>query len=187
MPSPNDPLQEPPAPLGPRENPSVTKIDAFGIKLEIPLARWAIACLATVLIAAAVGASIYFTITKVGQNAFIPVDQLNVYQEDTWHQTSETPTSRDTVEQTFDSDNMTVTVTHFKSDGCVKIVTHVAGTKNGQSKWIFGENAHTRGQQPKLDTLLSPEFSGTRIELALNSPDGKGSLQDDRKTPVYMG
>src|ERR1035437_73991 len=60
------PAQNPTPPLSDAPT-SVTKIEALGIKLEIPLPKWAVPSLAMVLIVAAVGVSVYWSVSKISK------------------------------------------------------------------------------------------------------------------------
>jgi len=167
---------------------SVTKIEAFGIKLEIPLPKWSVAALGTVLIAAALGGSAYYGITKVSNSAFVPQDQLNIYEEDTYHQTSEPEKSKEIRKETFADGTTTVEVDHFMSDGCVKVVRFNEATHSGGSRWIFGENAHTKGRHPDASLKIPEESLGNQqIEIALNSLADKNHSGADFTLAAFQG
>lgn len=63
-----------PVPGSPDNQVNATKIEAFGVKLEIPLPKWAVASLAVLLIATALGAAVYYSATKISDSVIMPAE-----------------------------------------------------------------------------------------------------------------
>lgn len=154
---------------------SITKIEAFGVKLEIPLPKWAIACLAVLLIALGCGAAIYWGYPSVTKTVLVPTAQAEVYEESAFHST-EPKTLREEKEESFEF--VTVAIHYFKSDGCVEIVRWNDATHKGDGLWMFGEHPHTPVHNHPTNhsaTAGYPAFSqGTQRDLKFISDDDLG-------------
>ncbi len=164
-------------PANPSENPGVTKIEAFGAKAELPLPRWAIACIAVVLIAVSAVGGAYYAYDKIATTTLVPKEQLNVYLATQFHDTSDTD-KKDTSTQDYPDDGILITVIHFHSDGCVEIVRYDKAKKKGDAKWMFGPHAHTGNPEPEkagvesgqsLKTLQSVQLDDGEIQKAVAS------------------
>src|SRR5579863_5957537 len=119
---------------------STTKIEAFGVKLEVPFPKWAIACIAVLIIVAGAGGAIYWSFHSITQAVFVPTAQAEVYEESAFHST-EPKTLKEEKEESFDL--VTVTIHYYKTDGCVEIVRWDGATNKGDGLWMFGEHPHT--------------------------------------------
>jgi hypothetical protein len=118
---------------------SRTIIEAFGIKLDIPLPKWAIVCLAILMIVTLATAGIYWVATTVEGKVLVPGAQMKEYQENAFH-TSEPADLKASKEDTFELTK--VTINYFKSDGCVQIVRWDAARNRGDGHWMFGAHPH---------------------------------------------
>jgi hypothetical protein len=169
----------------PEDAPSATKIEALGIKVEIPLPKWAVACLAAIIVIGVLVGGIYLSATKLTHSVFIPTSQMEVYEETNFHLTQ--PSSlRVSKEETFDA--VTITVNYFKSDGCVQIVRWDALTAKGDGLWMFGEHPHSVGHvhEAQLTTPRPPTtsaFPSLKSISYLQLTPGEGA----QLTPVQGG
>lgn len=139
---------------------SATKIEAFGIKLEIPLPKWAVACLAMLLLLAAMGAGVYWSVTRISRTVLIPAAQAEVYEETNFHLT-EPKELKEAKEELFNG-LTTVTINYYKSDGCVQIVRWDASAQKGDGLWMFGAHPHTAGHTHQITS--SSNRSGVRSD-----------------------
>ena len=122
----------------PSEATARTTIEFLGLHIEIPLPKWAIACLAVLLIATVAGAGIYWAKTTLLNKELISESQLQEYKENAFH-ASEPDDLKATKEEDFDSTK--VTIKYFKSDGCVQVVRTLPNGKY-DAPWIFGPIPH---------------------------------------------
>jgi hypothetical protein len=153
-------------PLSSEENPRTT-IEAFGIKLDIPLPKWAIAWLAVLSLALVVSAAVYWSVTKIGKTVLVPASQMEVYEESSFH-SAEPPEFKMSKEEKFDL--TTVTINYFKTDGCVQIVRWDAARNQGDGLWIFGAHPHASGHNHALNSSFQ------RPEMQSSSP-ASGALK----------
>ena len=171
------------------EEPSRTTFEAFGIKLDIPLPKWAIVCLAVVLIATVASAGIYWLVIHFGKTVLVPSAQVEVYEESAFHanEPSELKASK---EDTFDLTK--VTINYFRSDGCVQIVRWDAAKRRGDGLWMFGTNPHiaeghhdhavrSSFQQPGLQA--SPAAA---TDLKLISYEPKPEFAEDQPQRAHL-
>ena len=139
------------------DQPSVTKVEGFGLKLEIPLPKWAVACLAALIVVGAAVAGIYLSATKLRNTVLIPAAQMEVYEETSFHLT-EPNTLKLTREENFDT--ITITLNYFKSDGCVQIVRWDAANAKGDGLWMFGAHPHSTGHVHTQNVVGSEPVQG---------------------------
>jgi hypothetical protein len=137
-----------PAPLSSDSAASTTKIEAFGVKLEVPLPKWAVAGLAVLLLVATASAAAYWSVTRLSMTVLVPAAQVEVYEETNFHLT-EPKELKEAKEEVFDS-LTTVTINYFKSDGCVQVVRWDASTNKGNGLWMFGAHPHTVGHDHQV-------------------------------------
>jgi hypothetical protein len=186
-PSPN------PAPGSPD---NLTKIDAFGVKLEIPLPKWAVASLAVLLIAVALCAAVYYSATKISNSVIMPAPKLAEYEESNFHELE--PKQLKVIKEEQVDDMTTVTVNYFKSDGCVQVIRYNNSTAKSDAQWLFGLHPHALHIQKaayKLtpshipDRQLLPEsyrLTWDRPHMALRKADFQ-SVQQGRCLNPHPG
>jgi hypothetical protein len=172
---------------------SVTKIEALGVKLEIPLPKWAVAVLAVLLLIAAAGAGAYWSVTRIGKTVLIPAAQAEVYEETNFH-LSEPDELKEAKKELFNG-LTTVTINYFKSDGCVQIVRWDAVANKGDGLWMFGAHPHTVGHNhetaslPNASEAPSTQPAARNLRSVSYKPliDEGIDLGDDHLHPVQGG
>jgi hypothetical protein len=169
LPAPNliSPSSESPA--------SVTRIEALGVRLEVPLPKWAVTALAVLLLVAAAGAAVYWSVTRISKTVLVPAAQMEVYEETNFH-LSEPDELKEAKKEVFNG-LTTVTINYFKSDGCVQIVRWDAVANKGDGLWMFGAHPHTSGHNHQ--TASSPNPSE-----APSAPPISGTLMSTSYKPM---
>lgn len=169
------------------EETSRTRIEALGIKLDIPLPKWAIACLAVLLLALVASAGVYWSVTNIGKTVLVPASQVEVYEETNFHMT-EPKELRESKEETFDL--TTVTVNYFKTDGCVQIVRWDKARNQGDGLWMFGAHPHTVGHTHAAGVSSArpalPSSSATSAQLKLASYKPAPDMDEDQTPRAYL-
>ncbi len=172
----------------PSEGTARTTIEFLGLHMEIPLPKWAIACLAVLLIATVAVTGIYWLHNRITGEVLVPEAQMNAYEESYFHsaELGELKASR---EETFDSTR--VTVNYFKSDGCVQVVRTLPNGKH-DAPWIFGPNPHFAENHG--DHALNSSFQqgkpqaspAAATDLKLISYEPKLEFAEDRPHPAPL-
>jgi len=152
------------------------EIRAYGLSVRIPLPKWAIAALSVFLVIALVTLGGYVASVYVLNKQWLARSKVSEYAENYKH-SLEGPELKESQLVTF-LDGTTVTVNHFKSDGCNQIVRHSPLNSKTDGIWMFGP-------------LLAPDKQsaiGTNneehLKLGRKNPDLRASLADpDRAFP----
>jgi hypothetical protein len=173
-----------PTPILSDSSASVTKIEVLGVKVEAPLPKWAVASLAVILLIAAVGASVYWSVTNIGKTVIIPAAQAEVYEETNFHLT-EPKELKEAKEEIFNN-LTTVTINYFRSDGCVQIVRWDASTNKGDGIWMFGPHPHTPNHSHALTSSLPP-LVGRRDRMRPPPEILGGRLMSKKSTQISKG
>jgi hypothetical protein len=160
-----------PPPINPE--PAVTAGDAvteaeikgYGVSVRIPLPKWAITTLAGVLIVGLMAAGATFTYTYVMHQVTVSRATLSEYEEAYKHSLEPAEAKQET--PVAFPDGTTVTVHHYKSDGCNQIVRMVPALQKADGLWMFGP-------------VLKPE---SKVADAIRVRPG---IEDLRATSVAM-
>jgi hypothetical protein len=171
-----NPIPPDPAPARPGDgNPlQTTKIDALGVKVELPLPKWVIACLGIVIVLASAAGGAYLAINKVSSSAIVPKDQLSVYQATQYHFLIDPEARQDIIIRDFPNDGTTLTIRHYQSDGCIQVIRLNHSSNKAESKWLFGSTEHTSDGTKHGELEKSPEVpefkvGSEAVQMALNS------------------
>lgn len=166
-----------------------TTIEFLGFHIEIPLPKWAIACLAVLLIAAVAAAGIYRVATTLEHKVLVSESQMKEYEENAFH-TSEPDDLKASQEDTFDLTK--VTIRYFKSDGCVQIVRWDAARNQGDGLWMFGAHPHIGdghhdravNSSFRLPDAQSPPGAANDLKLIAYEP--KPELDEDQPHGAHL-
>jgi hypothetical protein len=138
------------------------EIKAFGVSIRIPLPKWAVAPIATVLVLGLIGLGFYLSYAYAVNSVLVSRNQLNEYQENLKH--SYEPSELKENQLVTFKDGTQVTVNHFKSDGCSQIVRYIPALSKADGLWMFGPKL-TPDKQSRIGTYL--EAGRTPLEAGV--------------------
>lgn len=115
---------------------SEAEIKGYGLSVRIPLPKWAIAVLSTMLVVALLGVGGYAASVYLFNKQWIPSKKVSEYAENYKH-SLEAADAKESQLVSF-ADGTRVTVNHFKSDGCNQIVRWSPLNARSDGLWMFG-------------------------------------------------
>jgi hypothetical protein len=84
------------------------------------------------------------------------------------------------------SDAFSVTVNHFKSDGCVQIIRENKNSRTHDATWMFGPGAHSDRFRSRLDLPIFERQSSARYEPGCNDTLTQTSRGRSATTPFIL-